>query len=306
MGGENAAFGSEQGVRMSLQWPRLRDRVTPLVRLDGTVQFGLIPGHGLRLGGLTEGEVDWLRSLDGAADPLVRGRRAGLDPRRLGEVLTALERAGLLHTGGDGFDPAGGRAAASARIWIEGTGVAGGPLQELLHRAGISDVARLPRHGPLPRYRRVPDLVILLTQGPALSPDAVRWRQRRVPHLPLAHLVGGAVIGPLVPAVGGPCLRCIDLARADRDPSWSTIAAQSRIGATPALAEHVGDDAEASIAAGMVARLVLSFVAGAAIPPGLTLEVGSPWPAVRQYQWDRHPQCPSCSTIDDSRMTMGA
>jgi hypothetical protein len=41
-----------------------------------------------------------------------------------------------------------------------------------------------------------------------------------VPHLAVTIRDGTPVIGPFVPATGGPCLSCLDLHRKDRDPAW--------------------------------------------------------------------------------------
>jgi bacteriocin biosynthesis cyclodehydratase domain-containing protein len=65
-----------------------------------------------------------------------------------------------------------------------------------------------------------------------------------------------AVIGPLVQPGHAPCLRCVELARADRDPAWPVLSAQL-----------VGDPVEdspdvvlATIAAAIAAAQVLAYV----------------------------------------------
>ena len=54
---------------------------------------------------------------------------------------------------------------------------------DLLRHAGVREVSRLPGSGPIPRYRRAPDVVVLATPGPAMAPDGMRWRERGVAHL---------------------------------------------------------------------------------------------------------------------------
>lgn len=287
------------------EWPRLRDRLAPLMRLDGTVQFGLDPSRGLRIGGLSEPEIGWLRALDGATDPLTVGARAGLDTQRLDTLLRMLSEAGLLAgptRPRAGLPPV--RGVRSARVWIEGTAPVGERLADLLRHAGVREVSRLPGSGPIPSYRRAPDVVVLATPGPAMAPDGMRWRERGVAHLPVSHCHVGTGVGPLVPPLGGPCLECIDRARADRDPSWEWVAAQARTQADPL--ETSRDDAGIAIAAGLAARLVLAHLEGLPLPVGVAFEVANPWPGVRQHRWRVHPGCPLCTQDLAQQTTMGA
>ena len=278
-------------------WPRLSERAMPMIRLDGTIQLGLSPEHGVCIEGLSEQEVGWLRALDGTSDPWHRGRREGLREERMDELLDRLNSAGLL------------RAAAPLvsrhRVLIEGAHPAGGPLQEMLHRAGIAQAPRLPAHGPIPRYRHAPDLVVLLTSGPAVAADGGRWRARGIPHLPVAFSrASGMTVGPLVGPSGAPCLRCVDLARLEKDPSFSSLAAQSRVeGCGP---PERADEPSTTMAVALTARIVLNQLNGQPLPSGLTFEVAAPWPGVRQYRWTRHPNCPSCSPQVAPARTIGA
>lgn len=281
------------------RWPRLCLDAGLLTRLDGSIQFGLDPSRGVRMDGLSEAEVAWLRTLDGCADPLVKARRAGLDDDRVHTVLALLTDVGLL------APPVPTTVAPGAtRVWIEGPGPAGGRLQELLHRMGVAEVARLPTHGAIPRYRRPPDLVVLLTPGAPVAADGARWLDRRVAHLPLGLGYDAASIGPLVPSRGTPCLRCLDLARLDRDPSWQMVAAQARAGDATS-AEFTPDETESAIAVGLAAQLVLAHLAGRPGIPGLMLELGRDWPTIRHYRWATHPECKWCSLSGGSALTMG-
>ncbi|MFC7763879.1 hypothetical protein ACFQY4_42105 [Catellatospora bangladeshensis] len=114
-----------------------------------------------------------------------------------------------------------------------------------------------------------------------------RGTRRRVPHLALAVRDGIAVVGPLVPASGGPCLRCLDLHRTDRDPDWPALAAQ--------LAAGPGRDPCAAAtrltAAGFAAAEVLAYLDGAEpTTVGTTVEINGvrPW---RRRTWTPHPAC---------------
>lgn len=278
-------------------WPRLAEQFRPLVRLDGSVQFGLDPGSGVRLCGLTEAEVGWLRNLDGGADPVRSGTRAGVDPARLQELLHLLGQANLL--GEHGGDARG----ETARVWVEGRLRLADRIAALLREGDIGELARLTADDPIPAYRRGPALVVLVTDQPTGARDAQRWRARGIPHLPVALGPDTATVGPLVPARGGPCLGCVDLARADRDPSWSLIAAQARVGADQPAGR--ADVSLVAIAAGLAARVATSFLDG--MPPtGLALDVAAPWPSVRQHRWRTHPLCAPCAEPAGAPVTIGA
>jgi hypothetical protein len=132
---------------------------------------------------------------------------------------------------------------------------------------------------------RATDATFRVQVGHAVS---TRGTRRRVPHLALTVRDGVAVVGPLVPATGGPCLRCLDLHRTDRDPSWPRLAAQlaqSSAGGDPCPA------ATRLTAAGFAAAEVLAYLDGAAPTTiGSTVEINGvlPW---RRRSWSPHPSC---------------
>ena len=65
---------------------------------------------------------------------------------------------------------------------------------------------------------RTPDLVVL-TDSPVVDPaTADTLLGQGIPHLPSPLLETTATVGPLVTPGEGPCLRCLDLHRCDRDP----------------------------------------------------------------------------------------
>ncbi|ASW56623.1 TOMM precursor leader peptide-binding protein [Plantactinospora sp. KBS50] len=80
------------------------------------------------------------------------------------------------------------------------------------------------RVGPDRRDRA--DLVVQVGTDRPAALVAARYAQRRQPHLLVDVREGVAVIGPFVPALGRPCLHCLDLHRQDRDPGWPVLAAQ--------------------------------------------------------------------------------
>jgi hypothetical protein len=98
------------------------------------------------------------------------------------------------------------------------------------------------------------------------------------------------VVGPVV-APGGPCLRCLDLTRADLDPAWPTLLGQLAAPAVGRGPDVSGETTLVWLGASMAAMAALAVVDGAGIPRGRSLEVGLPWPSIRQRQWHPHPRC---------------
>jgi hypothetical protein len=138
--------------------------------------------------------------------------------------------------------------------------------------------------GPSAGTLRATDATFRVQVGCTVS---TRGTRRRVPHLALAVRDGIAVVGPLVPATGGPCLRCLDLHRTDRDPGWPALAAQLAAGPD-------GDPCPAATrltAAGFAAAEVLAYLDGAEpTTVGSTVEINGvhPW---RRRTWTPHPAC---------------
>ncbi|GAA2362207.1 thiamin biosynthesis protein [Catellatospora methionotrophica] len=132
---------------------------------------------------------------------------------------------------------------------------------------------------------RATDATFRVQVGYAVS---TRGTRRRVPHLALTVRDGVAVVGPLVPVTGGPCLHCLDLHRTDRDPSWPRLVAQL------AQAPPGGDPCSAATrltAAGFAAAEVLAYLDGAEPTTiGTTVEIDGvlPW---RRRTWSPHPSC---------------
>lgn len=132
---------------------------------------------------------------------------------------------------------------------------------------------------------RATDATFLVQVGYAIS---ARGTRRRLPHLALGVRDGTAIVGPLVPAAGGPCLHCLDLHRTDRDPAWPDLAAQ--------LAQAPADrapcaTATALTAVGFAAAETLAYLDGSEPSTiGATVEINgvAPW---RRRSWTPHPSC---------------
>jgi len=139
---------------------------------------------------------------------------------------------------------------------------------------------------------RPPDVVVLveadvadLGRGPALVAAGT-------PHLSLVVREADIVVGPLVVPGAGPCLRCLDLHRAEADPAWPTLAGQLR-GSPPPDESAV----TAVVASGLATAAVLAHLDGAGGgPAGTTYEVAAPDAIPRERTWAVHPDC-GCTAL---------
>jgi bacteriocin biosynthesis cyclodehydratase domain-containing protein len=111
-------------------------------------------------------------------------------------------------------------------------------------------------------------LAVLAAAGATADPVLLA-RISRVPHLVVTVRETTALIGPLVQPGRGPCLRCVELDRADRDPAWPTLAAQL-------VGERSSDDCPdvvlVALAAALTATQALGYLEADSATP---LEVAS-------------------------------
>ena len=148
---------------------------------------------------------------------------------------------------------------------------------------------------------RPPDVVVLVEtdvadpgRGPALVAAGTA-------HLSVVVREADTVVGPLVVPGDGPCLRCLDLHRADADPAWPTLAGQLRGSATAGRARRHG-----------CRRLRARHRRGARPPrrcrrqpAGTTFEVAAPDAIPRERTWAVHPDC-GCTALRPSRSRQAA
>ena len=137
-----------------------------------------------------------------------------------------------------------------------------------------------------------PDVLVIVDAAAADPARGERLVGLDVTHLSVVVREADTVVGPLVVPGSGPCLRCLDLHRADLDPAWPLL-----------LSQLVGSDAAepgpfAAVAAGLAAAAALAVVDG--LPPvvGRTWEVGLPDALPRERTWLPHPRC-GCTGLPD-------
>ncbi|WP_157692839.1 hypothetical protein [Pedococcus dokdonensis] len=295
-------------------WPVLR-------RGSGCVQFGTDPGHAVVLEGLSRPEVEALEQLDGTRDlpvalrttsgrellELLAAHRLVIDAdvsalpvegrRQLAHEAEALLR--LAPGRGRAPGPTHGYAVladrAAAHLLVVGQGELPRAVADQLRRAGVGSVWQGAAAGDdwavADADRTLtPALVVVIGRG-AVDPAAgAPWRARGIPVLPVVLHGLESAVGPVVEP-GGPCLRCLDLARADLDPGWPALLGQLVpvvVGAGP---EVSGETSLVAVTAAATAMVALSVLAGQPLPTGRSLEFALPWPAARQRQWTPHPRC---------------
>ncbi|MEV7351782.1 TOMM precursor leader peptide-binding protein [Micromonospora chalcea] len=228
--------------------------------------------------------------LPGTPARLLRRRRSArvlvTGTGRLGAaVAVALAQAGVGHVVPDLAGPVGvgdlvGTGLTAAEL--------GRPLGPAV-RAALERCAPGTATTPIRAAAR-PDLVVQLGVDRPAELLATGYARRRQPHLLLDLRGGVPVIGPLVRPPVGPCLRCLDLHRGDRDPDWPALAAQ--------LAADRGERACAATtrlaaAAFATAEALAQLDGGHPETLGGAVEVAAPG-RVRHRRWPPHPSCGCC------------
>ncbi len=243
----------------------------------------------------------------GAVDDFPAGTLRVLPQPERTRLAAELATVSLAHRDGDG----GARTLArrkAAQVSIDGGGRAGTIIVRLLTTSGIGQVTladppapgppppgtpqsstRPP--GPTPPRTPLPDLAILTGRPTPELRDCLM--RERVPHLAVSASEAIGVVGPLVIPGLTACLRCLDLARADRDPAWPLILAQLS-GRQP---DPVGCDAPlATAVAAQAAFQALALIDRAGSADAVTngtLELVLPGWQWRRRTWPPHPRC-SC------------
>ena len=213
---------------------------------------------------------------------------------RLGaSIAVALDQAGVGHV----------HPELSGRV---GPGeLAGGPLRGSdigrPRRAAIAEaMSRATPGTATPGVRRGPaTLVVQLDHEQPVSLLAAHHAGRRQPHLAVTIRDGAAVIGPLVPVTGAPCLNCLDLHRRERDAGWPGPPSGPRPEAEPCAVTTV------LAATAFAAAEALAFLDGGRPETlGATAEITAPG-RVRRRTWTPHPDC-SCARRGHTGTAPGA
>jgi len=144
-----------------------------------------------------------------------------------------------------------------------------------------------------------PALAVLAPTGSVVPPEWLQEVRHRA-HLPVTIRETTALIGPLVVPGRTPCVRCLELARGDRDPVWPVLAAQ--LVGTPDVVEPC-DVALAGAAASITALHVLAWLdRGEAAPPpssGGIVELSLDDLRLRRRTVLAHPGC-GCGAAEPS------
>ncbi|HEY5989858.1 MAG TPA: hypothetical protein VIV12_26270 [Streptosporangiaceae bacterium] len=183
---------------------------------------------------------------------------------------------------------------ATAGAATAGTETSSAATADAANAASVRGSRRRHRRvTPQARPQRRHDLVVLVDSHRRELPAALV--QHQVPHLAVSAIEAIGVVGPLVVPGWSACLRCLDLARAERDPAWPLILAQ--------LADHpagpLGCDAVlATAVSAQAAAQALAFIdrgARAVAAANGTLELVLPDWQWRRRTWQAHPRC-ECGT----------
>jgi hypothetical protein len=184
------------------------------------------------------------------------------------------------------------RSATMIHVW--GSGLIADLVADLLTRSGIAagcTVAEQPADG------WAPDLTILV--GYRQPEQLTELQRRRLAHLGVCVSEAIGVVGPLVQPGRTACLRCLDLARAERDSDWPLILAQlpaSRMDATAC------DPVLATAVAAQAAAQALAFADRPWQEPVTmngTLELTLPGWQWRRRTWPPHHAC-TCGSYESA------
>ncbi|MEU4238039.1 hypothetical protein [Actinoplanes sp. NPDC026619] len=169
--------------------------------------------------------------------------------------------------------------------------LAGGPLRlsdvgTPRREAILGAISRIVPKPPPGVRRGTVALVVQFDHDQPVSLLAAAMAARHQPHLAVTIREGAAVIGPLVPAGGKPCLNCLDLHRKDRDATWPGPPAAAALVPEPCVVTTV------LAATAFATAEVLAFLdEGSPQTVGATVELTAPG-RLRRRTWPPHPACP--------------
>ncbi len=142
-----------------------------------------------------------------------------------------------------------------------------------------------------------PDVVVTVEHDVADAARARTLMAAEVVHLSVVVREADVLVGPLVRPGGSPCLRCLDLHRADEDPRWPVVATQlatrrgRRTGEESVLAAVSGSLTAAQVLAHLDGRTPLTV--------GGSIDVALPDAVPRVRRWAVHPGC-GCTDLPEA------
>ena len=296
--------------------PRLARHVRVLRRTDESVQVGVGTSDGIVLDHLSAEQYAFLFSLGMGLDSEYAGAPS---PPQSDELISLLDRHGLLERRSPAAPGGSGLRSRSPRIAVQGAGAlvpamrsglaeAGYRVVTTAHPRGVDPLttARPPRRQPAHRA----DLAVLIDRGGVPFFTGEPWREAGIAHLPVVIDGTHVTVGPLVDG-HGPCLRCLDLTRSDRDPSWPVLLAQvAGYDATdgdegPSTPDEI---VQRSLAIAVAVAAVHAHLtrsggpAGGPLPASPRARIGArgtsttwrlPGPDIDLHAWHVHPRCPA-------------
>ncbi len=151
--------------------------------------------------------------------------QAGMSSADLDDLLTAVEPA---------LDRSAGRPQPTIRVLLGGGGPTLAAITSLLTQSGVAvidlDEGIATEDCALTRGDdgcvQPKSLAVIVSHHVVAPFVAARLLRRDTAHLPIVFGERTITVGPFVEPGFGPCTRCIDLFRRDRDPAWPAIAAQ--------------------------------------------------------------------------------
>ena len=241
------------------------------------------------------------RANDGNDDSAVLRRRdraavgiVGLD--RLGITV-----AGVLAAAGVGTilldDP------GTVRAGEVGGGVGAEDVGQDRTRVAASVLRRQnPRVRVTRRGAASPDVVVTVATDAADPGTALDLMTAEIAHLPVVVREADVVVGPFVDPrpratsrAAWPCLRCVDLHRAELDPAWPVVLSHLTARHQPTATGLPA--ALAAVAGGLAAAEVLAHLDGdTPVTLGAQYEIPLPSVEPRLRRWVAHPEC-GCATL---------
>lgn len=200
-------------------------------------------------GPLETGLIGLLRH--GASLATVRTIGAGLDgsPGDIDRVLALLAPAFVADSdeADDASDRVPAETGARALVVVDGPAPFAARLSAMLAHLGHATTTPAEFDGAT--AAAVPALAVLAAHWVVPPSQHLRWLRADVPHLVVVDDDRGWRVGPLVEPGRGPCVRCLELERRDRDPAWPVIAAQLAGSPAPSLPRGIRALFDAAVAA---------------------------------------------------------